>query len=124
MDAALRLNKLYEAEGKKKKVVKTASDQFSLAALDKPRDYLTRVQKTVEDEKSRWVRTLADLLRCTETRMERLLVEKAENSTLLGGGRRASTLRDRVRAARTFLPGLLWNSVSDGIDRLPCIQTV
>ena len=103
-DAAVHLHRFYEAENKKEKVVNTASGQFSLTVLEKPRRYFTsccilvrRHEKDAEqDEKARWVSELAALLKGTETPTRRPLVEKPENATLLGGGRRASTLGDSM----------------------------
>ena len=54
-------------------------------------------------ERARWVALLADLLRNTSTPMGRLLRESPPDSQLLGGGRRARTLRSRVRVTQKFL---------------------
>ena len=93
---------------KKVKLVRTAADQFALAALEKSRRHQTPSptlysgptarKNAEEDERSRGVRVLAGLVRGTDTPMEQLLAEQAGNAQVLGGGRRASTLRDRVRA--------------------------
>ena len=62
------------------------------------------VQTDAEDtERSRWVRVFADLLQGTATLLGHLLAEQPGCVNLLGGGRRASTLRAPVRAAWNFL---------------------
>ena len=94
-----------------------ASDQLVLAAELKPRKFRSKWQrivyegptarKDIEDaERSRWVATLGDLLRHTDTPMGRLLRENPSNIQLLGSGLRAGTLRSRVRSIRKFLEWL------------------
>ena len=94
VEEAVHLHKFHEA------------DQFALAALENReglslacRSFCIRGRQPARMRKNRWVRTLADLLRETNTLMGRLLAEKAENAALLGG-RRDSTLRDSARAAK------------------------
>ena len=96
----------------------TASvDQLLVAADLKPKRFRTRLQmasfegptarKDAESaERSRWITLMADLLRNTATPMGRLLRENPANSQLLGGGRRAGTLRSRVRVVQKFLSWL------------------
>ena len=57
-------------------------------------------------ERSRWVASLGDLLRHTDTPMGRLMRENPSNVQLLGSGLRAGTLRSRVRSIRKFLEWL------------------
>ena len=70
---------------------RNAADQFALAALEKPQRYFTRLQKLLfsdptarkdaeDDEKNRWVGSLADLLRGTDTPTGKLIQEKPSNS--------------------------------------------
>ena len=63
-------------------------------------------------ERSRWVASLGDLLRHTDTPMGRLIRENPSNLQLLGSGLRAGTLRSRVRSIRKFLE---WLSVAHKI---------
>ena len=55
------------------------------------------------DLRSKYLPILADILKNTETPMEQLLREDPRNLELLGAGRRASTLRSRVRGVQKFL---------------------
>ena len=73
-------------------------------------------------ERSRWLSLLADLLRNTDTPMGRLLRENPTNSQLLGGGRRAGTLRFRVRAIQKFLGWLAcrFSSPLETLGGVPC----
>ena len=59
-----------------------------------------------EAERQRWLQILADLLRHSPTPMGELLAAQPGNVEVLGGGKRASTLRSRVRAIRKFLQWL------------------
>ena len=100
-----------------------ASDQLVLAAELKPRKFRSKWQRIVfegptarkdmEDaERARWVASLGDLLRHTDTPMGRLLRENPSNLQLLGSGLRAGTLRSRVRSIKKFLE---WLSVAHKI---------
>ena len=100
-----------------------ASDQLVLAAELKPRKFRSKWQRIVfegptarkdmEDaERARWVASLGNLLRHTDTPMGRLLRENPSNLQLLGSGLRAGTLRSRVRSIKKFLE---WLSVSHKI---------
>ena len=92
-----------------------ASDQLVLAAELKPRKFRSKWQRIVYEgptarkdmenaERSRWVASLGDLLRHTDTPMG--LRENPSNLQLLGSGLRAGTLRSRVRSIRKFLEWL------------------
>ena len=83
-------------------------DQLLIAADLKPRKFRTRWQRAVYDgptarkdaelaERDRWVQLPANLIRSTDTPTGRLIRENPSNVQLLGGGRRAGTLRSRVR---------------------------
>ena len=99
------------------------SDQLVLTAELKPRKFRSKWQRIVfegptarkdmEDaERARWVASLGDLLRHTDTPMGRLLRENPSNLQLLGSGLRAGTIRSRVRSIRKFLE---WLSVAHKI---------
>ena len=92
-------------------------DQLVVAADIKPRRFRTKWQKSCYEgptarqdaesaERSRWINLLADLLRNTDTPMERSLRENPVNSQLMGGGRRAGTPRSRVRSIQKFIAWL------------------
>ena len=94
-----------------------ASDQLVLAAELKPRKFRSKCQRIVYEgptarkdlesaERSRWVASLGDLLRHTDTPMGRLMRENPSNLQLLGSGLRAGTSRSRVRSIRKFLEWL------------------
>ena len=98
-------------------VEKKATEQFLAAALNKPKVYKTRLQRsfyetstarrdTEEAEKVRWVSELWTLLRGTPTPMGKLLVDTPSSESLVGAGKRAATLRSRVRMARRCLAWL------------------
>ena len=93
-------------------------DQRVIAADLKPRKFRTRWQRAVHDgptarrdaelaERDRWVQLLANLRRSTETPMGRLIREHPSNVQLLGGGRRAGTLRSRVWSIQKFIGWLI-----------------
>ena len=56
-----------------------------------------------EKERARWVEILGSMLVYTPTPMGRILGERPGSIQLLGAGRRASTLRSRVRSVRRYL---------------------
>ena len=64
-------------------------------------------------ERDRWIQLLANLLRSTDTPMGKLIRENPSNVQLLGGGRRAGTLRSRVRSVQKFLG---WLAASHNIS--------
>ena len=94
--------------------MKLHQDQFAIAATLKPSRYQARFQSgryegrhdAESAERVRWVTILSDVLRGTNTPMGKLLEEKPSNLQLLGGGRRVSTIRSRVRCIRKFLAWL------------------
>ena len=101
-------------------VEKMATEQFLAAAINKPKVYKTRLQRsfhetstarrdTEEAERFRCVSELCTLLRGTPTPMGKLLVEKPSSESLVGAGKRAATLRSRVRMVRRYLA---WLSVN------------
>ena len=63
--------------------------------------------------KARWVEVLGAMLVHTPTPMGKMLGEKPSSLQLLGAGRRASTLRSRVRAVRRYLNWLALNHDTD-----------
>ena len=82
--------------------------QLVMLAELKPRKFRTRMQRLAyegptarrdaeADVRSTYLRILANILKNTETPMGQLLREDPKNIDLLGAGRRASTMRSRVR---------------------------
>ena len=99
-------------------------DQLVVAAGIKPRRFRTKWQRSCYEgptarqdaesaERNRWINLLADLLRQTDTPMGRLLRQNPANSQLLGGARRAGTLRSRVRNIQKFVAS--WLAVAHGV---------
>ena len=100
------------------------ADQMVIAADMRPKRFRTKWQRIVYDgptarkdaesaERDRWIQLLANLLRSTDTPMGKLIKENPSNIQLLGGGRRAGTLRSRVRSVQKFLG---WLVASHGIS--------
>ena len=100
------------------------ADQMVIAADMRPKRFRTKWQRIVYDgptarkdaetaERDRWIQLLANLLRSTDTPMGKLIRENPSNIQLLGGGRRAGTLRSRVRSVQKFLG---WLIASHGIS--------
>ena len=96
------------------------ADQMVIAADTRPKRFRTKWQRAVYDgptarkdaesaERDRWIH----LLRSTDTPMGKLIKENPSNIQLLGGGRRAGTLRSRVRSVQKFLG---WLVASHGIS--------
>ena len=90
------------------------ADQLVMLSELMPRKFRTRMQRLANegptarrdaeaDLQSKYLRILADILKNTETPMEQLLRESPQNMELLGAGRRASTLRSRVRGVQKFM---------------------
>ena len=115
-DAVLFLHERSEQLRQKQREEKTVADQLVLAGTIKPRRYRARYMEAQfqgpsarkdaeESERRRWTQELADHLRGTETPMGQFLLAQPGNQ-LIGGGRRASTLRSRVRSFRRFLSWL------------------
>ena len=97
---------------------KSILDQLVIAADMRPKKFRTKWQRIVYDgptarkdaesaERDRWIQLLANLLRSTDTPMGKLIRENPSNVQLLGGGRRAGTLRSRVRSVQKFLGWLV-----------------
>ena len=97
-----------------------AVDQFLLAALDCPSKFRARWQEKYYDGpnarrdaeealRTKWLQELEALLMGTKTPMGEAVSNRPVDRTFLGGGRRASTLRARVRAAKKYLA---WLAVS------------
>ena len=83
-------------------------DQIVVAADIKP----TARQDAESAERNRCIDLLASVLRNTDTPMGRLLRENPSNTKLLGGGRRAATLRSHVRCIQKFIS---WLTVAHGV---------
>ena len=99
-------------------VEKTIADQLVVAADMRPKRFRTKWQRAIYEgptarkdaetaERDRWIQLLANLLRSTDTPMGKLIRENPSNIQLLGGGRRAGTLRSRVRSVQKFLGWLI-----------------
>ena len=102
--------------------MKVVTDQLLLAALARPTKFRTRWQQQYHDGptarrdaeealRKKWLSELEALIRGTGTPMAQVLDTRADGSTILGGGRRATTLRARVRGARKYLG---WLAVAHG----------
>ena len=111
VDAALILHERSGELKHKVRLDKSVADQLVHSAAARPRKYRARylsaqfqgptARKDAEDsERNRWTTELADLLRGTQSPMGQ------PGNQLTGGGRRASTLRSRVRGVKRFLSWL------------------
>ena len=111
VSASVALHHFEKERTQLERVEKKGVEQFLAAALNKPKVYKTRLQKpfyetatarrdTEEAERVRWASELCTLFRGTNTPVEKLLVEKPSSESLVGAGKRAATLRSRVRMAR------------------------
>ena len=105
-------------------IEKSSADRLVIAADMRPKRFRTKWQRIVCDgptarkdaetaERDRWIQLLANLLRSTDTPMGKLIRENPSNIQLLGGGRRAGTLRSRVRSVQKFLG---WLIASHGVS--------
>ena len=105
-------------------VEKSIADQLVIAADMRPKRFRTKWQRIAYDgptarkdaetaERDRWIQLLANLLRSTDTPMGKLIKENPSNIQLLGGGRRAGTLRPRVQSVQKFLG---WLVASHGVS--------
>ena len=114
VSASVALHHFEKGRTQLERVEKKAAEQFLAAALNKPKVYKTRLQKSFyetatarrdseEAERVRWVSERCTLLLGTPTPMGKLLVEKPSSESLVGAGKRAATLRSRVRMARRYL---------------------
>ena len=117
LEAALELHEHKRKAKEMERVQKSVLDQFAAATKLPQRKYHARYQSSLEEgptarrdaeeaERLRWVTLLSELLRGTQTPMGQLLSTKPGNIQLLGGGKRASTLRSRVRGVQKFLSWL------------------
>ena len=117
LEAALELHELKEKVREQERAQKRVLDQFAAAANLPQRRYHARYQTRLEEgptarrdaedaERLRWVTLLSELLRSTQTPMGQILSTKPGNTQLHGGGKRASTLRSRVRRVQKFLSWL------------------
>ena len=130
VSASIALHHFGKERAQMEQVEKKATEQFLAAALNKPKVYKTRLQKsfyetstarrdTEEAERVRWVSELCTLLRGTPTPMGKLLVDKPSSESLVGAGKRAATLRSRVRMARRYLA---WLSVNYKVTFPNCVE--
>ena len=116
MEAAVLLRQQNALGEKHAKEVKSSADQFLRAAEMPPRRYKSHSVLFAQDRRpgrtrrtpkrkgrARWVEILGSMLVHTPAPMGRILVERPGSIQLLGAGRRASTLRSRVRAVRRYL---------------------
>ena len=116
-------------------VEKSILDQLVIAADMRPKRFRTKWQRIVYDgptarkdaetaERDRWIQLLANLLRSTDTPMGKLIRENPSNIQLLGGGRRAGTLRSRVRSVQKIprlahrFPRRQFSSTLEATDRI------
>ena len=122
--ASMTLDALRRESEHRASVEVSISDQMVIAADLRPKKFRTRWQRIVYDgltarkdaesaERDRWIQLLANLLRSTNTPMGKLIRENPSNVQLLGGGRRAGTLRSRVRSVQKFLG---WLVASHGVN--------
>ena len=122
--AATALSVLRREADRRATEVISISDQLLIAADMRPKKFRTKWQRAVYDgptarkdaelaERDRWIQLLANLIRSTDTPMGKLIRESPSNIQLLGGGRRAGTLRSRVRSVQKFLG---WLIASHGIS--------
>ena len=99
---------------------KSGAEQFIAAAAAPPTRFKSRLHHSrfqeptarkdaEESERQRWLQLLANLLVGTDTPMGKLLQARQGDITVLGAGRRAGTIRSRVRNIRHFLAWLAIN---------------
>ena len=116
--AAVWLHDRMKRKREEYKAVQQTAPQFECAAGEPPRRCRTRLERSLhggptakrdadEAERQRWLQVLVDLVRHSSTPMGQLLAAQPGNVEVLGAGKRASTLRSRVRAIRKFLRWLL-----------------
>ena len=124
VSASLALHHFEKERAQMEQVEKKATEQFLVAALNNPKVYKTQLQRyetstarrdTEEAERVRWVSELCTLL----TPMGKLLVDKPSSESLVGAGKRAATLRSRVRMARRYLA---WLSVNYKVTFPNCVE--
>ena len=121
--ASTALSAFRREAGRRATEIGTIGDQLVMATDMRPKKFRTKWQRAIYDgptarkvveaaERDRWIQLLANLLRSTDTPMGKLIRESPSNIQLLGGGRRAGTLRSRVRSVQKFLG---WLIASNGI---------
>ena len=117
---AVMLHRHSKQRMQKEQVEKNVTDQFLVATLNRSKISKMPLQKSCcetatarrdaeEVHRLRWVTELCTLLRGTLTPIGRMLAEKPDAKSLVGAGKRAATLRSRVRMAGRFL---LWLAVN------------
>ena len=122
--ASTALSALRREADRRATEIGTIRDQLVIAADMRPKKFRTKWQRAVYDgptarkdaeaaERDRWIQLLANLLRSTDTPMGKPIRDSPSNIQLLGGGRRAGTLRSRVRSVQKFLG---WLIASHGIS--------
>ena len=120
LTAAVWLHQRSLQDKQKERSERLAVDQFLLAALERPSKFKARWQEKYYDGpnarrdaeealRAKWLQELEVILKGTKTPMGAALENRLGDRNLLGGGRRASTLRARVRASRKYLA---WLAVS------------
>ena len=120
LTAALWLHQRNLQSQQKERSERLAVDQFLLAALDRPSKFRARWQEKFygapnarrdaeEALRTKWLQELEPLLEGTKTPMGEASGNRPGDKSFLGGGRRASTLRARVRASKKYLA---WLAVS------------
>ena len=120
LTAAVWLHQTNLQSQQKQHSERLAVDQFLLAALDRPSKFRARWQEKYYDGpnaqrdaeealRTKWLQELEALLMGTKTPMGEALSNRPGDRSFLGGGRRASTLRARVRASKKYLA---WLAVS------------
>ena len=118
--AAVWLHWRQQESASKARSEKLAVDQLLLSSSERPSKFRAKWQEKFFDgptarkdaeeaPRTKWIRELEGLLQGTATPMAKVLEERKGDSNVLGGGRRASTLRARVRAAKKYLS---WLAVS------------
>ena len=133
MTSAVWLHQREEMLNSSSRLKKLSGDQFLLAAQSRPTRFRAKWQRSFYDGpnarrdaeealRSKWVETLASLLRGTSTPMGELLSKGADNHRLLGRGRRATTLRARGRTVKKYLAWLaLAHEETSSIRGTPCV---
>ena len=102
------------SQQKSERSERDAFDQLVLASTLKPRKFRSKCQEHAfqgpsarqdaeSAERTKWLNVLADILIATPTPMGALLRADPAARKILGAGRRASTIRARVRTIRKFL---------------------
>ena len=120
VEAALILHNRQSELEREQKTLTMSENMFLQSIGDRPRAYRSKLQKAwyegpnarrdaEESERTRWLSSLTDIVAKSPPPMGRHLCSQPGNLEMLGGGRRASTLRSRVRELRKFFA---WFSVT------------